>query len=96
MSVFSIGALVGALLSGLLSDFAGRKVTVFIGASLYVLGGTIQTSSFYLWSDRFCLHGSKSTTGFTGFNFVPCRMLFPGRIISGIGTGYVLCVNGCV
>ena len=50
MSVFSIGALVGALLSGLLSDLAGRKVTMIVGASLYALGGTIQTSSFFLWS----------------------------------------------
>lgn len=55
MSVFSIGALVGALLSGLLSDFAGRKVTVIVGASLYALGGTLQASSFYLWSDGFTL-----------------------------------------
>ena len=49
MSVFSIGALVGALLSGLLSDLAGRKVTLIAGASLYTLGGTLQTSSFFLW-----------------------------------------------
>ena len=49
MSVFSIGALVGALLSGLLSDLAGRKVTLIAGASLYALGGTLQTSSFFLW-----------------------------------------------
>ena len=50
MSVFSIGALVGALLSGVLSDLAGRKATVIVGASLYALGGTLQTSSFSLWS----------------------------------------------
>ena len=50
MSVFSIGALVGALLSGLLSDLAGRKMTVIVGASLYAFGGTLQTSSFFLWS----------------------------------------------
>jgi MFS family permease len=49
VSVFSIGALVGALLSGLLSDLAGRKVTLIAGASLYALGGTLQTSSFFLW-----------------------------------------------
>ena len=51
VSVFSVGALVGALLSGLLSDLAGRKVTIVIGASLYALGGALQSSSFYLWSD---------------------------------------------
>ena len=50
VSVFSIGALVGALLSGLLSDLAGRKMTVITGASLYAFGGTLQTSSFFLWS----------------------------------------------
>ena len=49
VSVFSIGALVGALLSGLLSDLAGRKVTVIVGASLCVVGATLQTSSVYLW-----------------------------------------------
>ena len=48
MAMFAVGALVGALLSGLLSDFAGRKVTVIIGAFTCVVGGTLQTSSFYL------------------------------------------------
>ena len=60
MSVFSIGALVGALLSGLLSDLAGRKVTMIVGSSLYALGGTLQTSSFFLWSVKLnlphCVH----------------------------------------
>ena len=49
MSVFSIGALVGALLSGLLSDLAGRKVTVTVGASSCAIGATLQASSIYLW-----------------------------------------------
>ena len=51
VSIFSIGALVGALLSGLLSDLAGRKVTVIIGASTCLVGGSLQVASFYLWSD---------------------------------------------
>ena len=104
MSVFSIGALVGALLSGLLSDLAGRKVTLIAGASLYALGGTLQTSSFFLWL-VYMLHfvhmwsiASQASTsghaclGRVNFNlFQTCfsRMLFPARIISGIGTGYV-------
>ena len=46
----------GALVSGLLSDLAGRKMTVVIGASLCAVGGAIQTSSLYLWSDRFLLN----------------------------------------
>lgn len=50
VSVFSVGALVGALLSGLLSDLAGRKVTLIVGGSLYVFGGALQTFSFFLWS----------------------------------------------
>ena len=49
VSVFSIGALVGALLSGLLSDLAGRKVTLIVGASSSAIGATLQTSSIYLW-----------------------------------------------
>ena len=53
MSVFSIGALVGALLSGLLSDLAGRKVTLILGGSLFAFGGALQTFSFFLWSVRF-------------------------------------------
>ena len=43
----------GALLSGPLSDLAGRKVTVVVGASLCAVGGALQSSSFYLWSDWF-------------------------------------------
>ena len=58
MSVFSIGALVGGLLSGLLSDFAGRKVTLVIGASLCSLGGAVLTSSLHLWSERFYRFGA--------------------------------------
>ena len=53
VSVFSIGALVGALLSGLLSDLAGRRVTVIVGGSLFALGGALQTFSFFLWSGSF-------------------------------------------
>ena len=49
VSVFSIGALVGALLSGLLSDLAGRKVTLIVGGSLFAFGGALQTFSFFLW-----------------------------------------------
>ena len=52
VSVFSIGALVGALLSGLLSDLAGRKVTLIVGGSLFTFGGALQSFSFFLWSDR--------------------------------------------
>ena len=53
VSVFSIGALVGALLSGLLSDLAGRKVTLILGGSLFAFGGALQTFSFFLWSVGF-------------------------------------------
>ena len=53
VSVFYIGALVGALLSGPLSDLAGRKVTIVVGASLCAVGGALQTSSFQLWLDWF-------------------------------------------
>ncbi len=49
VSVFSIGALAGALLSGLLSDLAGRKITLIVGASSSAIGATLQTSSLYLW-----------------------------------------------
>ena len=51
VSVFSIGALVGVLVSGLLSDLAGRKVTLIVGGSLFAFGGALQTFSFFLWSD---------------------------------------------
>ena len=50
MSALQLGALLGALLSGPLSDLAGRKVTVIIGALLCAIGGAMQASSFYLWS----------------------------------------------
>ena len=69
MSVFSIGALVGALLSGLLSDLAGRKVTMIVGSSLYALGGILQTSSFFLWS-VYTLHFMHMWSGwFSCVNF---------------------------
>ena len=55
VSVFYIGALVGALVSGPLSDLAGRKVTVIVGASLCGVGGALQASSFHLWLDNVVL-----------------------------------------
>ena len=55
VSVLSIGAVVGALVSGLMSDLAGRKVSVIIGASTCAVGGTLQASSFYLWSGSFTI-----------------------------------------
>ena len=50
MAVYPVGGLVGALLAGVLSDFAGRKRAIIIGASLAALGGLIHTSAVNLGS----------------------------------------------
>lgn len=78
----------GALLSGPLSDLAGRKVTVVVGASLCAVGGALHASSFYLWSDWLknvveviCNHVHMKS-------YIIVRMLFLGRVISGMGIGY--------
>ncbi len=77
MSVFSIGALVGALASGLLSDLAGRKVTLIVGGSLYALGGTLQTFSFFLWSGSFTIPGVPHTLPFATAS-ITLGILVPG------------------
>ena len=63
VSIFSIGALVGTLVSGLLSDLAGRRVTVAVGATTCVLGGVLQSSSFYLWLEIY--HFSPMSSSYT-------------------------------
>ena len=50
VSTFSVGGLLGALLGGPLSDLAGRKISVIVGAVVYGAGGVVQTVSFQLWS----------------------------------------------
>ena len=32
-----------------LSDFVGRKVAIIIGATVFTLGGAVQTGAFFLW-----------------------------------------------
>ena len=49
MSLLSLGSLVGGLLGGLLSDWAGRRATLVTGAVLYATGVIVQTSSLFIW-----------------------------------------------
>ncbi len=49
VSLFSLGSLVGALLGGPLSDWAGRRATLVVGALLAALGIIIQSSSIAIW-----------------------------------------------
>ena len=84
-------------MSGLLSDLAGRKVTVIIGATTCFIGGSLQVSSFYLWLESETTSPIPSPICSSYVIHVVCfdillhRMLLPGRIISGIGTGYEKC-----
>ncbi len=48
MSLFSVGSLIGALLSGVLSDFVGRKPAIVIGASLVAVGGVLHTGAVHI------------------------------------------------
>ena len=49
MSILSVGSLVGALMGGVLSEFAGRKPAVMIGAGLISCGGILHMAAVHLW-----------------------------------------------
>ena len=49
MSSFSLGCLVGALLGGPLSDWAGRRASLVTGVVLTAVGIILQASSMFVW-----------------------------------------------
>ncbi|OOQ82258.1 MFS putative major facilitator superfamily transporter [Penicillium brasilianum] len=44
-SVFTGGAFFGAIFAGPLGDYAGRKITILVGAVIFLLGGGLQTGA---------------------------------------------------
>jgi len=55
VSVFTGGGFVGAFLAGPSGDMFGRKITILLGAAIFLLGGALQTgaqSLGYLYSGR--------------------------------------------
>jgi MFS family permease len=55
VSVFTGGGFFGAFLAGPLGDRLGRKVTILVGALIFLLGGALQTgarSLQYLYAGR--------------------------------------------
>ncbi|KAF2762082.1 general substrate transporter [Pseudovirgaria hyperparasitica] len=59
VSVFTGGAFFGALLAGATGDYFGRKKTILLGATIFILGGGLQTgaqSLDFLYAGR-CLAG---------------------------------------
>lgn len=45
VSVFTGGAFIGAFLAGPTGDMLGRKLTILTGASVFCLGGALQTGA---------------------------------------------------
>lgn len=59
MSIFTGGAFFGAMFAGPTGDRLGRKMTILIGACIFLVGGALQTGAQnikYLYSGR-CLAG---------------------------------------
>ena len=54
MALLSVGCLVGALMGGFISDLAGRKPTVILGAILVTGGGMLHTGAINLWLVNYC------------------------------------------
>ncbi|KAF2650830.1 general substrate transporter [Lophiostoma macrostomum CBS 122681] len=55
VSVFTGGAVIGAGLAGPFGDWFGRKLTIFIGAIVFLVGGALQTGAqalSYLYAGR--------------------------------------------
>ena len=49
MSLFSLGSLVGSLLGGPVSDWAGRRATLVTGVLFSASGIVLQASSVIIW-----------------------------------------------
>lgn len=45
VSLFTGGAFFGAMFAGLSGDLLGRKMTIFIGALIFIVGGSVQTAA---------------------------------------------------
>ena len=59
VSIFTGGAFFGAMFAGPVGDFLGRKLTILIGALVFLLGGGLQTGAQhinYMYAGR-CLAG---------------------------------------
>lgn len=55
VSVFTGGAFFGAMFSGFAGDYLGRRLTIMLGAIIFLLGGGLQTgaqSLAYLYAGR--------------------------------------------
>ncbi|KAI5292127.1 hypothetical protein KEM52_006594, partial [Ascosphaera acerosa] len=56
VSMFTTGAFCGAFFGGPLGDRAGRRGAIAVGATVFLLGGAVQTAAktiHYLWGGRF-------------------------------------------
>lgn len=56
VSMFTTGAFFGAAFAGPSGDWFGRRLTIMVGAIIFVLGGALQTGGQnlgFLWSGRF-------------------------------------------
>ncbi|KAH8900753.1 general substrate transporter [Thozetella sp. PMI_491] len=56
VSLFTAGAFTGAGLAGPSGDWLGRRWTIFVGAVIFIVGGSVQTAAQsldYLYSGRF-------------------------------------------
>ncbi|KUI57707.1 High-affinity glucose transporter [Cytospora mali] len=55
VSLFTGGAFFGAMFAGPVGDYLGRRWTIFLGALIFIIGGTFQTAAqtlHWLWGGR--------------------------------------------
>ena len=57
VALFSLGSLVGALLGGPLSDWAGRRAALVTGALLAASGIIVQSAAIAIWQVAFLSRG---------------------------------------
>ncbi|KAI0134562.1 MFS sugar transporter [Xylariales sp. AK1849] len=56
VSLFTGGAFFGAMFAGPSGDYLGRRMTIFLGALIFIVGGSVQTAAetlSYLYAGRF-------------------------------------------
>ncbi|KAK5119053.1 hypothetical protein LTR62_000264 [Meristemomyces frigidus] len=69
VAILSCGTFVGALLSGALADWVGRRTIIITGCFIFIAGVVVQTTT------------------------ITVRALVIGRLIAGLGVGFVTAVN---
>ncbi|KAF2129994.1 high affinity glucose transporter RGT2 [Dothidotthia symphoricarpi CBS 119687] len=93
-SILSAGTFFGAIISGDLADFIGRRFTIIIGCGIFTIGGIVETASTSVG----VMTAGRIIAGF-GVGFISAIVILymseiaPKKIRGAIVAGYQFCIT---